>query len=526
VGRAHDELEVLVPSGEGGSESSAPTAPTNGLPPVKRRRWPIVVIAAAVVAAAVAAPVRDNLARRQLRWLERQWAQVVSDDNQRFTAEQGLSSYRAVTDASQLDPDIAALYSEEAQRFETERQRVHGMLLVDHGLSRLRRELDTALDHRSALLAQVAAWYEHPTGGAAPPNADDQTATDIAQVETALRSQRTHWRDPQPAPTAVAQPYRSATAALAHLSHWLDQPVGARLLSGSGPGTGQLVRLDVDASRVVALPSVESYATPRQGYLAYAAGGQVWAVAADGSGPRRRLAAGDRLFAADNPQAIWVADSAASTLTEVDGAGRILLGPVTPPGILDRATSAGLVVVDPDHPGIAVWNPADAKFGCRFLSAGIVGGGEVLPLAAHGHLLAWASATGQLHLSDVATCADRSLAVANTTQAGLQGAAAFSPDGLRLAVASYRPDPLGNDTYSLNLVDIWSGQVAEVPLSVVLTAPITALAWTPDGARLFWMYSGLVDSSSLLETWRLGDRVARPLRAVRLDLTPPLSVVP
>jgi hypothetical protein len=542
VGQPHGDLEVLAPEGEGdgggGESETTPTPPT----PIRRRRWPAMVLAVVVVASAVAFVSRANLARRQLPWLQRQWAQALADDGERFTAEQHLNRYRAVTDASPLDADIAVLYREEQRRFGAIHGRVHRALLVDPGLSALRSDIQLALDHRGILLAHVADWYEHPTAGPPPLNADDQTAADMVRINDTLRGQQVRWGDHGAAPTVSAPPYSGVSAALAHLSHWLDQPVGVVLVSGSA-SPGQIVGLEVDASREVALPPAGDYPTLRRGYLAYVSASKVWAVAPDGSGAPRLLADGEGLFPADDPGAIWVVDTLSSTVTEFDGTGRVLLGPRRPPGSLNMATSAGLVVVGPYQPGIAVWNPAAGAFGCRFNSPNSpnspsspsspnspnspsYGNGQPLPLAARGNLLAWASNTGQLHLSDASSCVDRTPAIANTTQGGLQGAAAFSSDGRRLAVASYRQDPQGKDTYTLSLVDVASASVTDVPITETATAPISAVAWTPDGTRLFWMYSGLFGSSSRLETWRLGDPVARPLRAIGLALAPPLYVVP
>jgi WD40 repeat protein len=407
--------------------------------------------------------------------------------------------------------------------------------LVDSGLSSLRHDLDAALAHRATLLAKVAASYAQANAAGPPPNADNQTAADALRVDRQMRAERARWGGDRPEPPSSAAAYSSAVTALARLSRWFDEPTGAVLLSGSGAGS-QLVRLDVDASRTVTtdIPGFAGYATPRQGYLAYVSGGKVWAVAPDGSGTPRLLATGGWLFGAVDPTAVWVGDSATFKVTEVDGDGRVLEGPVLPPGDLNLATPEGLVVTGQHGPGIEIWNPSDGALRCSNLFS--AGDGGTFAVAVHGNLLAWASGDGQLHLTDVATCADHSWGLVNVTGGFLQGVAAFSPDGRTLAVAAYYQDPQGNDTYPLELIDVASARVTNAPVPgsfatdvrgpQVFAAPISAIAWTSDSTRLFCVYSGLFGSSSLIETWRVGDPAARPLHAVGLVLAPPLYVVP
>jgi hypothetical protein len=468
---------------------------------------------------AIVFPLRDQLARSELRWLQRQWAESLADDSERVTAEEQLNAYLLVTDAAPLNAALASLYRDEQHRFGARGDRLSRALLVDHRLVVFRSDVVAALSHRAALLARVAAWYEHPMASSPPVNADNQSAGDAVKVDHDLSAARTHWGERQPAPASTTAPYSAAAAALARLSHWFDQPTGAVLL---GRSERRLVRLDVDASRVVptGVPALAGSLTPRMGYLAYSSGGKVWALAPDGSGSPRLLATGDRLFAADEPSAIWVGDSRSPKMTEVDGGGRVLRGPVLPPGSATAATSAGLVVYLPDQPRIEVWDPAGGRVACREVGTGR----EVLVLATRANLMAWASGDGQLRVTDVTTCTDRFRAAIDVTQALLQDAVAFSPDGRTLALASYKTHHDGNDAYPLELLEISSGRVTDVPLPEVLEGPIGAVAWTPDGTRLFWLFSRF-GGSALLRTWRLGDSDSRPLRALGLALTPPLYAV-
>ena len=409
-------------------------------------------------------------------------------------------------------------------------------MLVDRGLSFLRRDIDAALAHRTALFAKVTAFYSRRGTGGVPENADNQTLADAVRVDRRIRAEQAKWGDHRPGRTATAAPYRSAVAALVRLSRWSDQRTGAVLLSGSGSGS-RLVHLDVDASRMVTtdIPGFDGYATPRQGYLAYTSGGEAWAVASDGSGTPRLLATGGWLFAAVDPTAVWVGDSTNFKVTEIDGAGHVLMGPVQPPGDSNLATAAGLVVTGQYRPGIEIWNPSSGALQCSNLFSPRDGG--AFALAAHGGYLAWASGNGQLHLTDVVACTDRALGQVNVPGGFLQGSAvAFSPDGRTLAVGAFHHDPQGNDTYPLELIDVASARITDAPVAgsfstdvnrpQVFAAPISAIAWSHDSTQLFWIYSGLFGSSSLIETWRLGDPVAHPLNAIGLALAPPLYVLP
>ncbi len=499
---------------------------------VPRTRWPAVVLVMVLVVVAVTIPLRqlrDRVARHELRWLEGQWAQSLADDGGRITAEQRLVSYRVVTDGARVQAALAATYREEQRRLGAAGHRVHAAVLVDVGLTRLRHDLDSALHHRAALLAGVAAWYEHPSGGAPPPNADNRTARDAVTVDNDIRSQRVRWADTNDskAPSSpVVAGYRAADAAVEDLSRWLDQPTKSVLLSGSG-SSNEILRLDVDASRTepTGVSAVEAYVTLRQGYLAYVSGSQVWAVAPDGSGTPRPLATGAYLFAGHNPAAVWVVDGDTAMATEIDGTGRILAGPVLPPGGLFVDTAAGLVVFRSHGPaGIEIWNPADGRFHCPNLVNR--GDGGPYAIGAEGNSLAWSSGDGELHLTDVTTCQDHLTGVHGLNGTGFPPVGTFSPDGRTFAVATAQTDSQNDYGFPLELVDVASGRVTTVPVAHALSAPISAIAWTPDGSRLFWVNSGVSGSSSIVATWRIGDSAAQALRVVGLALNFPLYVVP
>jgi hypothetical protein len=306
----------------------------------------------------------------------------------------------------------------------------------------------------------------------------------------------------------------------------MDQPTGAVLLATPSSLALTMVRLDVDASRITAtgIPA-NGLPTPRLGYLAYTAGSQVWAVAPDGSGPPHRLAAGDWLFAATDPGAIWVNDGATGQVQEVDGAGRVLAGPVLPPGPAVAAATAGIVVSPPDRPGVEVWNPATGVVTCR-----LTDGADAENLGSQANLLAWVGGDDQLHVTDMATCTDLYRQPA-TPSAGVNAVAAFSPDGRTLAVSWPQPDPSrdGTITFPFQLVDTKTGRVSGIPIPPGLSGPIPlpvgGIAWTADSQRLFWLYPVGASGPGLILTWRVGDAAAQPLHAVDLGLSGPIYSV-
>jgi hypothetical protein len=264
----------------------------------------------------------------------------------------------------------------------------------------------------------------------------------------------------------------------------------------------------------------------RRGYLAYGANGDVWAVAPDGSGSPRPIGHAASYFAADDPTGLWLVDGTGFTATEVDGTGRLLEGPVPSPGF-PLAATAGAFIENPvstaGEPAgtLLVWDVAAKRVACRFGVPGL-GSDE---LATRGNLLAWSDPSAVVHVTDVTTCRDV-LAhpfAASPVLAPVFAAAAFSPDGRTLAVASTVADA-GSGVSPTLLLDLASGEATVVPNTLL---PLQSLAWTSDGSRLFWMYTGGPGSqSTLLSTWHLGDAEPRRLRAADLSLTPPLLVVP
>jgi hypothetical protein len=485
------------------------------------------VLLAVVATVLVAFPVRDLVARRELRWLERQWTESQADDGARIAADQHLKSYLPVTDGGPVNAALAALYREEGQRFIALRDRVHRSRLVDDSLSALRSQLGAALNHRATLLSAVAAWYEHPTAGSPPDSADNQTSADNILVERARGSARSHFGEYHTVPVATAAPYRGATTELVHLAHWLDQPLGVILLAVAGGQ--QVVRLDVDGSRESRLPgiSVDGNLVPRQGYLAFSSGGRVWAVAPDGSGPPRLLARGSSPFAAAEANAVWVSDPTTLAVTEVDGSGHVLRGPLTVPGGAVDATASALVVLPPDQSAIEVWDLATGQVRCRLGGRTPASFGVPYELAAQGNFLAWVDTSNRVHMTDTRTCADRpGMAPKGGTplQSGPPVTAAFSPDGRRFAIAGSDQDRPGEDVYFLQSIDVASAQVTTVPVRTGF--PITAIAWSADSTRLFWLAGGPGRVAPAVSTWRVGDTAVRPFRLFDPGLGPPLLVVP
>lgn len=501
------------------AQDGSPSGPQVSRP---RARWPLVVIATVAVTAAVGLPLRAHLARAELRWLERQSALTLADDRARADAEQNVKAFLAVSDGlpdqTIVNASLVGLYQDEQRRVAAVRARLHHAILVDGQLIALRRHLVQALDHRAPLLAGVAAYYRRGIDGTPPPNADDRTTADLARVSRDLAAARAHWHETTPPPSVDAAPYPAAVAALNRLSRWLDQPTGAVLFAVAAH---RLVRLDIDASRqTMTNVGPDGDVVARRGYLAYVAGGTVWAVAPDGSGAPRRLAAASYLFAAENPDDIWVVDGSNSVATEVDGSGRVVTGPERSYGVPERAAAGVLIESPPEgvsvaQPELVVWNLATHRVQCRVSAAGYY----LSLLAASGSVFAWSGGTGGVHISDVTTCADRQRVASPLPQqqSGAMPVAAFSPDGQSVAVATTQTD-LPGDQIHLQVMAIATGTTQTIVTTIDL--PVETIVWTGD--RLFWLYGGPFAGPTLVGTWKVGDSGPQVLRATNLNLGPPL----
>jgi len=143
--------------------------------------------------------------------------------------------------------------------------------------------------------------------------------------------------------------------------------------------------------------------------------------------------------------------------------------------------------------GLQVWDPATGTTVCALR-------GAAFAVAASGDRLAWADRRGELHLSSVSRCDDRTVTLAPGAQVlggYLQGLARFSPDGASLACFVATPTP------TLTLVDtttLRSTDLAPFVTDNVTPAPI---AWAPDGGRIYFTatFPGFDDR---LETERIG----------------------
>lgn len=525
------DLEVLVPvgDGEGADPSEAPPASGSSLGG-RWRRWPVVAVAVVLAAGAVGLPLRERVARGELSWLERQWAESVADDGAQVAAAQSLTAYLAVSngpaDVAIVNAGLAGVYGEEQQRFDALRVRLHRAVLVDSRVVAVRAAMVVALAQRSDLLGEVAVWYRHPRGSAAPPATDNRSDAEALRVEQDIAAARVHWGERKAAPEAAVAAYPGATAALARLSHWLDQRSGAVLVAQSGD---QLVRLDVDASQTIAtgvhlnILDARSIMAMRQGYLAYISGGQAWAVAPDGSGKARDLAPAYTLFPAADPTAIWVVNATTTAATEIDGTGRVIMGPLRPPGLPIAATAGALIESLPSsQPLLEVWGLADQRVDCRLTGTGTFGP-EGTELATSGNLVAWVDGANLVHVTDATSCADTFELRLPLDGQQPQGtlAAAFSPDGLALAVASGQSVSQA-DAFPLTLLDLKSGQATTIPTAP--GDPEESIAWTADGTRVFWLYDP-IDTPTIVATWKVGDQQSHILRAPNLGLVPPLLAV-
>ena len=508
------------------------------------------------MAGVCAGPVRHLLARREVTWLDRQWQTAQEDESGRITVQRQLEAYVLVGAQAQVDPAVVALYLQERSDLLALAGRLRRALLVDHGLSILRGDMVSELTLQGALLKGSAASSQQPTSLTFSSDTDAQSEADDVRVDNALSAELAHWGE-QPPASPPPGAYPSARAVLARLSRWSQQPTGTVLLAAPSSSSDQMVRLDVDASRMTLTEvPAEGSPTPRQGYLAYEAGGIIWAVAPDGSGVPRRLIDGDLLFAAVDRGDIWVVKSTTGQVTEVDDSGTSLAGPLLPPGLAEAATSSGLLVGSAgNRPGMEVWNPANGRVGCRFA----LDDGQAVAVAVQGNFVVWTGGDGRAHVTNIASCSDVLVEPTDggasavdshghlsgellQAIAGVSAAAAFSPDGRYVAVAYAEINPDGSAGYPFLLVDTTTGRVSTIPTpaSVVpssasaaaaaytsgpVAGPVNGIAWSTDDRRLFWLYPSTGGDPAVLMTWRIGDAASVPLRAVDLLLSGPLYTI-
>lgn len=286
-------------------------------------------------------------------------------------------------------------------------------------------------------------------------------------------------------------------------------------------GDGELTVVDVDARRAEVRPLPElapgdpPYRIVRRGNELVlwggtrALAGDTYVLDPDLRSPPRKL--GDSWFfiPSAKPDRVWLAVRdptspetvhAPAALREVSVDGRVTFPDVSLPGGRYPLAAVGDDLVFEDgRGGLELWNPGTDEFTRRLPGASLG--------PSHGDLLAWCEREGRfLHVTDVGSGRDQTVAPPQGFVAFDCWSGAFSPDGMSLAV----PARAGGHEAdrSLALVDLASGAVRAVEGSTVDPVYIF-VAWSSGGDRVF--VSGARGDEWRLLQYRLGEPRAVPL---------------
>lgn len=471
------------------------------------QRWAVGVVLGGLVVASVGQGVVASLRRKEHDRLQGQWAQVQAFDVARLGADIKLDTLinQGFDDGTIAYPALGATCDMESADLRRVDRLVAHDLLIDGGLRRLRRLMRAAVAVRLRDLGALSSYYHHPEGARLPITGGDFAAAE-SEVGRRLGTQ---------AAAAPTVHYAPADAAVARLSRWSDQPLGISLLANTRLGPS---RLDIDASRATVLPGTPDTVIARRGFTAYDINGTVRAGPASlALDPAHDPVIGhvdeaDYLWAADRPDAVWIASG--TVLSEVDGSGHVLAGPAPrASGVSGISVAAGPVLEG--GKGLEVWAPG--RIVCRLPD-------RSFPIAGRGDVLAWIDLTNEaLVVSQVSRCDRRQIRLPAETIVApgyLRSPGAISPDQTTLATVV-----LESTRSDLLLVNLATGQTQVwTPLDTV--APDVNFAWTSDSKRLFfnWARPG---GEGQLWTGRLGDPAPSPLRLLDVGSgTTGLQVVP
>lgn len=482
-----EDLEVL-PLEDDGAGTDEPEGPVET--PLRRRWWPWAA-AIAVLLAVIAGGTTGYRAlhRSSFRSMERLWWTADAIDRDRLTQLLHLQDVATPADEDLLQAATTALVKEENARLARIRRQLAGRLVIDGRLRSLLHSMDRAMRARR---------FDSP---------------DVARR---LAAERRRW-NVRPAPVPPNERLTSARAARRALSHYLDEPTGARLITFS-PGQG-VELLDIDASTRRRVPVLGAPSLSSTDGVIVSGGG---AFVVDGSSSPRLLGAADDVVPSVEPGRVWLLSragagqtypvpvpaavvAAPTTATEVDLTGRAPRRPFdVPPGwTVVAATTRGLVLQRAGGSGtLALWAPeADAL---PHLLADCATGRVV----ARGSAIAWSECGGgRMHVADLATGSDRVVFGARPES--------FSPDGRTLAAVAV--------SRRLWLVDVATGRVTGVPAGVhrYPAALAPAVVWAPSGRWLFF----LDGDGSRIAAYRIGAPHAVFLR-VRIDGLMALAAAP
>jgi hypothetical protein len=519
------DLEIEDPDGR--SPGSGPSQ----RPTLKRSRL-LLIIAVVAAVLAVAFPFRSQFNRSEAGRLQRRWIEAISLDRARSGDLTAINIAGAPGDGAQVHATAAGLYDQEAAALDSIRRSVHGEVIVDSGLRRLRSAMSQALTRQAADLRSAGRRWSASRAGGPSSYLDRQpdTSAAIQSVDDLLAGQARRFslpaRQPRPAPH-----FPAADATIASFQRFLDQPSGVTLLADTSDGL-QIIDIDHSAIRpalVAGLPAgVEDLVVVRPDLMVLqhptADGRQssFYAVPARLPASAVSIGTGGQVIAGADPSTFWII-TAEDTAVEVDQRGAVLAGavPLPPNRFAVASTATGLVLqprLQSDRSLVAqpieTWDPLGRQ-PLRTITAGGLG-----VLAADASTVAWVSGDFAIHLTDALSGADRRVPTPGYIP-DLSGAA-LSPDGTRLAVTMQTPN--GTRTVPA-VIEVGTGVVHLGGSDEFPPGQPGPIAWTADSDRMFVPMNSATASDQLL-TYRPGDDGPHYLRLPRAGHANVFAVVP
>jgi hypothetical protein len=479
------DLEIVPVIREG--SSAAPSR--------QRRWWPWAVGGAMVVIGVMAFPVRTALAHAEVDSLERAWAEVVALDSSRSTLVNRLITESVPTDKMALRQAIIALDQEEASRVAGLRRSLPLNRALDHGASGLRNAIARAIDQDLVGLHASMATLKH-LDTVLLPSQLDATTVDFEAVQNQIDSQRRRFGEDLHDQHQSSAVLHAADATLAAFSHFVNVPVGVRLLVTTNFG---IRLLDIDRSTDTAVDLEPNTRVAVASGSVYALSpGHVFQLPADLSGIGRDLGPGRLVFPALSGE-VWIT-TVDNSVRLVASDGQTVWGPQPFPFGPAGSVDAGVVAAIPGTMRAAIVDPRTGRT-LRTLDLGP--DSPVLLVASRGEVAYTHSRDPDVHLLSVSTGVTRDYRVlASDLVEG--GGGALSPDGRWLATYTVS----GAGTATPVVVDLHDGSVLRLT-DVTNPDPQLSMAWTPDSSRLFFTVN---DDGASLATWHVGDTSAMVLR--------------
>jgi hypothetical protein len=290
---------------------------------------------------------------------------------------------------------------------------------------------------------------------------------------------------------------------------------GSRLLVASCSG---LVEVDVDARSIQPLalpeaPDCQQHRTLVRRKDAVVVLGQetAFAVPVDPSKPTLALAKARSVFPSLAADRVWLV----TQTRDADGSG---VAPLARELRLDGRVTAGGV-------RMAFGRVPHAAVPGGFVTVGFRSGGEVavvdgggtvrrrltdpgLLVDTTGEVVGWVEGRGQgrLLIGDAGAGGPPRRADLPPGIVAFGGAGAFSPNGVTLALAAVAAD----GSHHLALVDVATGSASVVP-GTGPAPPLSSVAWSPDGQRVFSARSVAPEGSYRIDAFTLGQPGAEAL---------------